>query len=124
MTDFFARVRRSEIGRGALIDTPFGRRLLLYADLPASGRFLGFIESWMARLRPYYANSHTVISTTGTLMTQLREQAREVVRRAVGADGSDVVLFCGSGATACVNKLVGLLGLVRPAEEWTGFRAD
>src|SRR5215472_5073148 len=97
-------IRRNEIGRGAAIDTPFGRRLLCYADLTASGRFLGFIESWLGRLRPYYANSHTVISTTGTMMTQLREQARDIVRRSVGAGPDDVVVFCGSGATAAINK--------------------
>jgi selenocysteine lyase/cysteine desulfurase len=119
-----AQIRRSEIGRGASIDTPFGRRLLCYADLTASGRFLDFIETWLARLRPYYANSHTAISTTGSLMTRLREEARDVVRRSVHAGPDDVVLFCGAGATACVNKLVGLLGLGRPPAEWTGFRPE
>src|SRR5215813_15165514 len=90
-------IRRNEIGRGAAIETPFGRRLLCYADLTASGRFLGFIERWMRGLRPYYANSHTVISTTGTLMTALREQARDIIKRSVGAGADDVVLFVGSG---------------------------
>src|SRR5215831_16094432 len=103
--DLFDTIRKNEVGRGATIETPFGRRLLCYADLTASGRFLGFIESWMRGLRPYYANSHTVISSTGTLMTELREQARAIVRRSVGAGPDDVVLFVGSGATAAVNKL-------------------
>src|SRR5262249_35101272 len=74
-------------------------------------------------LRPYYANSHTVISTTGGLMTRLREQARDIVRRSLHAAADDVVLFTGSGATAAVDKIVGLLRLVRPAAEHTGFRA-
>ena len=119
--DVLEWVRENEIGRGASISTPFGRRLLFYADQTASGRFLGMIERWLARIRPYYANSHTVISSTGTLMTRLREEARAIVRRAVNAADDDMVLFCGSGATACVNKLVGLLGLTRPCLEWTGF---
>jgi selenocysteine lyase/cysteine desulfurase len=119
--DLFATIRKNEVGRGATIDTPFGRRLLCYADLTASGRFLGFIESWLRGLRPYYANSHTVISSTGTLMTELREQARGIVRRSVGASPDDVVLFTGSGATAAVNKLVGVLGLTRPSPEFSGF---
>ncbi len=122
--EVLAWVRRNEIGRGAAVETPFGRRLLFYADQTASGRFLGMVERWIARVRPYYANSHTVISTTGTLMTRLREEARAVVRRAVHAAEDDVVLFVGSGATACVNKLVGLLGLTRPSAEWTGFRPE
>jgi selenocysteine lyase/cysteine desulfurase len=120
--DVLALLRQNEMGRAASIETPFGRRLLCYADMTASGRFLQMIEGWMARLRPYYANSHTEISTTGTLMTRLREQARGIVRRSLHAGDDDVVLFTGSGATAAVNKLVGLLGLVRPAPEHTGFR--
>jgi selenocysteine lyase/cysteine desulfurase len=122
--DLAALLRSSEIGRASAIETPFGRRLLCYADMTASGRFLDVIEGWMARLKPYYANSHTVISTTGTLMTNLREQAREIVRRSVGARADDVVLFVGSGATKAVNKLVGLLGLSRPARELSGWCLD
>jgi selenocysteine lyase/cysteine desulfurase len=117
-------IRENEVGRGAAIDTPFGRRLLCAADLTASGRCLGFIERWIDQLRPYYANSHTVISTTGTMMTELREQARATVRRAVGAGPDDVVVFCGSGATAAVNKLVGALGLVRPAPEYSRWTLE
>jgi selenocysteine lyase/cysteine desulfurase len=44
-------------------------------------------------------------------MTDLREKARRVIGRSVNAGADDVVLFVGSGATAAVNKLVGLLGL-------------
>lgn len=100
-----------EIGRGTRIDTPFGRRLITYADLTATGRYLGFLEDWFERLRPYYANTHTEVSSTGRLMTNLREDARRIVHRAVGAGEDDVVLFVGAGATAAINKLVGLLGL-------------
>jgi selenocysteine lyase/cysteine desulfurase len=122
--DVLAWVRANEIGRGSAVDTPFGRRLLYYADQTASGRFLGMVERWLARVRPYYANSHTVISTTGSMMTRLREEARAIVRRAVNAGDDDVALFVGSGATACINKLVGLLGLTRPSVEWTGFHPE
>jgi selenocysteine lyase/cysteine desulfurase len=118
MNDILKIVRRNEMGRGACIETPFGRRLLCHADLTATGRFLGFIEAWINRLRPYYANSHTVISTTGKLMTTLREEARDVIRRTCGAGKDDVVLFCGAGATAAVNKLVNLLGFSAPETPW------
>jgi selenocysteine lyase/cysteine desulfurase len=50
------------------------------------------------------------VSSTGRIVTTLRENARRVVQQAVGAHPDDEVLFCGSGATAAVNKLVGLLG--------------
>src|SRR6185503_12369538 len=72
-------IRLNEVGRRACIETPFGRRLLCYADLTATGRYLHFVETWVRRLRPYYANTHTAISSTGRLMTDLREEARRVI---------------------------------------------
>lgn len=105
-----AFIRQNEVGRRAWLDTPYGRRLVTYADLTATGRYLHFVEAWLRRVRPFYANSHTAISSTGRVMTELREEARRVIRRAVNAGPQDEVLFVGSGATAAVNKLVGLLG--------------
>ncbi len=106
-----ARLRSAEAGRRAFVATPFGRRLLTYADQTATGRSLAFVEAAIAGVRPLYANTHTAISTTGRVMTRLREQARAAIAAAVHAGPDDVVLFTGSGATAAVNKLVGLLGL-------------
>ncbi len=83
----------------------------MYADLTASGRYLHFVEAWIRRVRPFYANTHTNVSTTGRIMTGLREEARAVIRRSVHGADDDVVVFVGSGATAAINKLVGLLGL-------------
>lgn len=104
-------IRQNEVGRRACIETPFGRRLMFYADLTATGRYLHFVERWVERIRPFYANTHTAVSSTGRITTALREKAREVVARAVRAGDDDVVLFTGAGATSAVNKLVGLLGL-------------
>jgi selenocysteine lyase/cysteine desulfurase len=91
-------VRQQEIGRRTSIQTPFGRRLIYYADLAATGRHLEFVENWIRRTRPFYANTHAEISSTGRLMTELREAARRVIRRAVYAADQDEVLFVGSGA--------------------------
>jgi selenocysteine lyase/cysteine desulfurase len=106
-----AFIRANEVGRRVYIETPFGRRLVCYADLTATGRYLHFIEAWIRRVRPFYANTHTAVSSTGRMMTSLREKARQVIHRAVGADPDDEVFFTGAGATCAVNKLVGLLGL-------------
>lgn len=103
-------IRQNEVGRRAWLDSPYGRRLVTYADLTATGRYLHFVEAWLRRVRPFYANSHTAISSTGRVMTELREEARRVIRRSVNAGPHDEVLFVGSGATAAINKLVGLLG--------------
>lgn len=104
-------IRVNEVGRRAYIETPFGRRLICYADLTATGRYLHFVEAWIRRIRPFYANTHTAVSSTGRIMTSLREKARQVIHRSVGAGPRDQVLFTGPGATCAVNKLVGLLGL-------------
>jgi selenocysteine lyase/cysteine desulfurase len=104
-------LRRSEVGRDTFVHTPFGKRLVTYADLTATGRALAFVDDLLAGVRPLYANTHTHVSTTGRAMSRLREEARAAIARAVNASADDVVLFVGSGATAAVNKLVGLLGL-------------
>lgn len=109
-----ALLRLQEVGKNASIETPFGERVIFYADLTATGRFVHFVEAWLSQVRPYYANTHTAVSSTGRVMTKLREQARDVIRKAVGAGPDDVVVFVGSGATAAVNKLVGLLGISIP----------
>jgi hypothetical protein len=47
-----ALVRNKEVGRRAAIRTPFGHRLVTYADLTATGRFLHFVEAWLRSRRP------------------------------------------------------------------------
>src|SRR5499433_3556404 len=93
-------IRHNEMGRQAFIDTPFGRRMLCYADLTATGRHLDFVEAWIDRIRPLYANTHTAVSSTGRIMSELREQARSIVAESVHAGRDDIVLFVGSGATS------------------------
>ncbi|WP_308186278.1 aminotransferase class V-fold PLP-dependent enzyme [Streptomyces sp. MNU76] len=41
-------------------------------------------------------------------------RARRIIHEAVGGTEDDLVVFCGSGATAAVNKLVGIMELRRP----------
>lgn len=105
-------IRHSLIGNNTQIQTPFGTRQLTYADYTASGRNLEFIEEAMKNhVMPLYANTHTEANATGQQTTAYREQARQQIRQAVNASEEDLVIFCGSGATAAVNTLITELGL-------------
>lgn len=112
-----ARIRAGVIGDDEVLPGPFGPRRITYADYTASGRALTFLEEFVEReVLPRYANTHTESSGTGLQTTRLREDARTLIRQAVHGDDSTCVVFCGSGATGAIDKLVGVLNLRLPAD--------
>ena len=85
---------------------------MTYADYTASGRSLDFIEDFIRdAVLPLYANTHTESSGTGLQTSRLREDARRMIHDAVGGTEEDLVIFCGSGATAAAPSR----SLTRPA---------
>ena len=100
------------IGHHAIISGPLGNRPLLYADYVASGRALRQIEDFvLTELLPFYANSHTEASYVGGFMTNLRREARDILRAEVNASKDHAVIFTGSGATAGINRISHLICL-------------
>lgn len=108
-------VRSNIIGDNAVLEGPYGPRRTTYADYTASGRSLKFIEDYIqTEVLPNYANTHTEASATGRQTSRLREDARSIIGKCLGCTKEDVVLFCGSGATGAINKLVDVLNIRLP----------
>ncbi len=118
------RIRASVIGDDEAVAGPYGIRRVTYADYTASGRSLSFLEDYIREaVLPLYANTHTESSGTGLQTTRFREEARRLVLEGTGGDPDrHAVIFCGSGSTAAINRLVDVLQLRIPAdldERWS-----
>ena len=111
------KIRDSLIGENSPLETVFGKKPLVYADYTASGRALQSIEDFIQkRVLPGYANTHSEASFTGRQTTFLREEAREQIKRATNAGPEHALIFCGSGATAAIQKLIDIMNLRLPAD--------
>ena len=109
-----ARLRRHIVGVDAVLETPYGERLMVYGDYTASGRCLDFIEHYLMRLQRNYANTHTEDDSTGRSMTFLLHEAEGVIKRAVNAGPEGRIIAVGCGSTAAIDKFQQLVGVMIP----------
>ncbi|XP_042514896.1 probable cysteine desulfurase [Macadamia integrifolia] len=112
----FEWLRSQLVGHDVDFDTPFGRRLLTYADHTASGRSLQFIEEFIANnVLPFYGNTHTSDSFVGHKTTKLVKEATRYIKNCLGAGPDDALIFCGSGTTAAIKRLQEVMGIAVPS---------
>ena len=110
-------IAHNMIGRNIPFETPFGTKAQCYADYTASGKAIESIETFIRNeVMPTYGNTHTTTSVTGLQTTSFREEAREIIGKAVnarlyGSGARDVVIFSGQGCTSAINKFITALGL-------------
>jgi len=115
LENYFTSFRKNTIGRQQIFESPFGKKEIIYADWTAGGRAYRPIEEYIQKaIMPFLGNTHTETTITGTLMSKAYEEAKVIIKEHVNAGSNDVLIFCGSGMTAAVNKLQRILGMRIP----------
>ncbi|KAL2607643.1 hypothetical protein R1flu_026216 [Riccia fluitans] len=112
-------LRSQIIGRDIECLTPFGKRLVHYADHTASGRSLMFIENYIIqKVLPVYGNTHTDDSYVGQRTTFLVEQATHYVKKCLGGTDDDAIFFCDSSVHGREKTMGGLCWALRASFEF------
>lgn len=108
----FSKFRKNIIGVNHTFESVYGKHKLLYADWIASGRLYIPIEDIMLnKIGPMIANTHSFSSETGKASTYAYQHARQLIKKHVNANESDVLITTGSGMTGALNKLLRIMGL-------------
>ncbi|WP_286971355.1 aminotransferase class V-fold PLP-dependent enzyme, partial [Flavobacterium sp. UBA4854] len=108
----FSKFRENTVGIEHTFESVYGEQNLVYADWVASGRLYTPIEDIMLnKIGPMIANTHSFSSQTGKTSTYAYQHAREIIKKAVNASESDVLVTTGSGMTAALSKLQRIIGV-------------
>ncbi len=112
LESYFESFRSNVIGADQTFRTPFGEKKIIYADWTASGRLYRPIEECLINeLGPFVGNTHTETTVTGRAMTMAYHEAKNLIKRHLGARPKDVLISSNSGMTGVVNKFQRILGL-------------
>jgi selenocysteine lyase/cysteine desulfurase len=111
----FDYIRNEIIGRDFIFHTPYGKRLLTYADYTASGRTLEFIEKYLIHVQRSYANTHTEDDVTGRNMTGLLHKAEKMILKSFNAEKNCKIIATGTGTTGAISKFQEIIGVRFPA---------
>ena len=107
-------LRDQIVGNNLVYETPFGERVILYADFTASGRAVKFIEKKLFNITKSYANSHTEDDYTGKYMTRLLNEAEDKIKKFVNAGPGGKIITIDSGTTGALKKLQEIIGVYIP----------
>ncbi|XP_052870070.1 uncharacterized protein LOC128275561 isoform X3 [Anopheles cruzii] len=87
------------IGKGVAFLGPYGRRKVVYADYASSGRSLQFLEDYINKeVLPAFGDYSCISAVTGLQSHLYDNEARDLVRAAVGANTEDEIVFCDNPA--------------------------
>ena len=111
---FWGFVRDNIIGLHGEITTPFGKRMLTYADYTASGRGVTFIEDYLKVLLRLYANTHTEDDATGKATSERLHRAEEMIKQWTGAGKHYKIIETGTGTSGAIHHLQKILGVYIP----------
>ena len=115
LENYFDQFRKNIIGIDQTFQSPYGEKKIIYTDWTASGRLYRPIEEKIINeFGPFFANTHTETSITGSVMTQAYHKARDIIKEHVNADENDCLITEGTGMTGVINKFQRILGLRIP----------
>ncbi|NLK64973.1 MAG: aminotransferase class V-fold PLP-dependent enzyme [Tissierellia bacterium] len=112
--DSFEVLQNELIGKDLKFETPYGERVLTYADFTASARGLTFIEKYLLELEKTYANTHTEDDITGEVMTKILHKSTEIIKAHVKGGDNCFVIPSGTGATGAIECLAKIVGIYIP----------
>jgi len=107
----FSFLRDQTVGIDSIIETPFGKRLMVYCDFTASGRCLEFVENYIMHIQRHYANTHTEDDLTGRSMTRILHKAETIIKQSVNAGTLGRIICSGAGSTGAIYKFQQITGI-------------